>query len=175
MIIADSLSSATVSRPAFPTDGGGGIGDPTPDPGNTGRTFVPIGGIGGEGGPTPPSSGTGQGGDTINVTYNGGTNSVGNGTAPVVPDAKSDFADALAALAGLFGQGPSSSAAPSPQTVAVPVQNVGSDSSGSTTGRGVIIVAGIVLGLGALGYYAIKKGWFKKAEKAATGDGGKEK
>lgn len=51
-------------------------------------------------------------------------------------------------------------------SVAVPIQSAVSDTTPSTNGKSVLLIAGIILGLGALGFFAIKHGWFKKATKA---------
>lgn len=136
------------------------------------RLPADLGGLtfsGGTGGSTmpAPAPGTPSSQDTYNVTYN-----AGNGTAAPsqIPDAVSGLSDALAALASLLSGG-STTAGPTQTPVAVPVQNVGSDASAST-GKGVVLVAGVILGLAVVGYYGYKHGWFGKKKAGKPADTG---
>lgn len=126
--------------------------------------------IAGEGGPTTGGGGSGDTGD-VTVIYNesGGGGSGTPINIPTVPEASSALADALAALAGLFGGGGGAAASPQPQAVAVPVSNAGKESADSGRGKSVVLVAGAVLGVGFLLYWAYSHGWFKSKAKK---DGG---
>jgi hypothetical protein len=158
------------------TGSGGGSGDgdgaSTTLPIVFPRRYEPDGRILGEGGPTVKD------GDTYIVNYTAGGGTTGtSGTTTPVPEAQSSLAAALAALSGIFGAFGSTAPASSPTTVAtVPNRTAtgaaNADDSGSGTGKNVVIIAGVVLGLGVLSVYGYKHGWFKKAEKAIGGSGG---
>lgn len=83
-----------------------------------------------------------------------------------IPPVTSGLGDILSLFASLFSgsSGPAVAAPPTPQaTTAVPVNTQqATDTASNTTGKGVVIVAGIVLGGVAVVYFGYKRGWFKK-------------
>lgn len=148
-----------------PNNGGNfdGGGDDPPSPpikvAPVGRSYPPV--------PKPPD---------IIVNYYGGDDGSGGATGPAaaapVAEAKSSLNDALAAMYSLFASMGTTAPAGSPDTsgtVQVSQQPT-TDTTGSSsgTGKSVIIIAGLVVGLGYLGYHAYKAGWFTKKKGAES-------
>lgn len=161
--------------PSAPTDGGGMIGigprlaypisdpytPPVVDPGVPDVPDTPT---------TPPVNSPQtpqQPDDPINITVNSPGLSLPATTSTDVPAAESDLGSILASLGSLFSGVGGTTAPPSaqPATVSVPVTNGTADTASSGSGKSVVIVAGVVLGLTTAVYLAYKKGLFGKKKK----------
>lgn len=177
MITASDISSAVSTRPS-PT-GGGVIGEPAPTPVYTFPAQVidsPSSDVPIRIGVQPVRTNPAPKAPVVIVNYTNGGDNSGGSTGPAaatpVPEAKSSLNDAITALGALFASMQSTSPTSSPAsqpvgTVQVSQQPTDTTSSGST-GKSVIIIAGLVIGLGYLGYHAYKAGWLSKKKGKET-------
>lgn len=177
MITAVPLSDSTVVRAV----GGGNIigeggptignGSDTPDTGDNNvnpGSGIGIQPIGRTAPPGPPPI-------TVIVQGGGGGDNTGGSTGPAaatpVAEAKSSLDDAISELGTLFASmgstSPTSSPADAQPVGTVQVSQTPTTDTTSGTGKSVIIIAGLVIGLGYLGYQAYKSGWFGKKKESS--------